>query len=222
MKKNSDSRAKIVAAYVEYWKEHEKSPRSVHHFCKLLKLPERDFYRQFASLDAVESHFWRQFVSDIVARLKKGGEWAGFSAEEKVLAFLFAFFERALDERGFVALRFGGLSPLCQPLWLAGFREEHESFIRCVISEAVQSKQFASRGSWETLYPKAFHLHLRGLIDFNLKDNSAEYEKTDVLIEKSVRLAFDLLRSATLESAIDLGKWLLQSGINPFPRGSRR
>ncbi|MEI7774534.1 MAG: hypothetical protein WCK17_07130, partial [Verrucomicrobiota bacterium] len=58
------------------------------------------------------------------------------------------------------------------------------------------------------LYPDAFYTHFRGVIDFSLKDDSRGYERTDAFIEKSVAVAFDLIRTQVVDSALDLARFL--------------
>ncbi|MDC1385715.1 TetR family transcriptional regulator C-terminal domain-containing protein, partial [Crocinitomicaceae bacterium] len=41
-----------------------------------------------------------------------------------------------------------------------------------------------------------------------LKDTSPDFEKTDVFIEKSLKLSFDLAESNVMESVVDLGKFM--------------
>jgi hypothetical protein len=46
------------------------------------------------------------------------------------------------------------------------------------------------------------------VIDFSLKDDSRGYERTDAFIEKSVAVAFDLIRTQVVDSALDLARFL--------------
>ena len=41
-----------------------------------------------------------------------------------------------------------------------------------------------------------------------MEDSSPSFEKTDVVIEKSVRAIFDVFETTPLESVIDFGKFL--------------
>ena len=50
----------------------------------------------------------------------------------------------------------------------------------------------------------------RSIIEYHRKDQSEEFQDTDALIEKSVRLGADIARAGTLDSAIDLGRFLLR------------
>jgi hypothetical protein len=46
------------------------------------------------------------------------------------------------------------------------------------------------------------------ILKFWIEDTSKGFEKTDILIEKTVNTAFDLMQTQPLERVIDLGKFL--------------
>ena len=54
-------------------------------------------------------------------------------------------------------------------------------------------------------------------LKFWLDDDSAGLEKTDLFIEKSVKLSFDLMQIKPLESLVDFGKFIFKEKINPKP-----
>jgi hypothetical protein len=47
-----------------------------------------------------------------------------------------------------------------------------------------------------------------------MEDNSSSFEKTDVVIEKSVRAIFDVFETTPLESILDFGKFLWKEKMN--------
>ena len=51
-------------------------------------------------------------------------------------------------------------------------------------------------------------LQFCSIVLYWLKDDSKGFEKTDLFIEKSLRLSFDLTESRAVESFIDLGKFM--------------
>jgi tetracycline repressor-like protein len=52
-------------------------------------------------------------------------------------------------------------------------------------------------------------------VPINLQDDSEGYEQTDVFIKKTVKLAFELIRSQVIDSAFDLGKFLFRGRACP-------
>ena len=51
------------------------------------------------------------------------------------------------------------------------------------------------------------------ILKFWLKDSSPAFEKTDLLIEKSLTASFDLINSTPLRSLIDLSKFLIKDRL---------
>ena len=46
------------------------------------------------------------------------------------------------------------------------------------------------------------------MVEFTLADDSSGFERTDAYIEKSVRLAFDVIGTQAVDSAFDLFRFL--------------
>jgi len=203
-------RTRIVEAYAHHLREHGKPPESVYRFAQSLDLNERDFFEQFASFDAIEGVLWQELVERVANSVSAGPEWASFSARQRLLAFYFGFVEEALNWRSLLLLHLGKIGPLARPAYLRGMESSFKAFASEVLQHGLASGELAPRGRLEATYPEALYVHFRGLIDFNLKDESAGYERTDAFVEKTVNLAFDLLRPHAIDSAFDLIRFLTQ------------
>lgn len=199
----------IIAKYKEHVLEEGEPPASVYKFSKNLDIPEREFFAHFASFEAIDAAIWRQLVADAVSAIGAGAEWDGFNAQQKLLTFYYAFFEKALDDRSFLLLRFPRWkSRKCATAQLHQMKLEFTSFARTIVSEGTEKNEIACRGKFNSAYPSAMFGHFISAIEFNLSDDSQGFERTDAFIEKSVRLGFDLIASNALESAFDLVRFL--------------
>jgi hypothetical protein len=58
---------------------------------------------------------------------------------------------------------------------------------------------FFSEGAW---------VQLLFLLKFWMDDDSPSFEKTDMAIEKSVRIVFDVFDNTPIDSIVDFGKFL--------------
>ncbi|HEX8296169.1 MAG TPA: TetR family transcriptional regulator C-terminal domain-containing protein [Chthoniobacteraceae bacterium] len=208
-----ESRDRIIDAYVEHLREHGQAPNSVYKFCKLLEIEEREFFAQFPSFDGVESAFWEQVVARVATAVESGAEWADFPARHRLLTFLFAFSEESLNHRSLLLLRFERIGPMARPRYLNGFEKRFKQFAESVIAHGVATGEIADRGRLGMLYPEALYVHFRGVIDFLLKDESPGYERTDAFIEKSVAVAFDVIRTQFFDSAFDLARFLIPRAV---------
>lgn len=199
----------IIEKYKEHILEEGKPPASVFRFAKSLDLSEREFFEHFASFEAIEAVIWKNLVTASVSAIRLGEEWDGFTAQQKLLTFYYAFFEKALDDRSFLLVRFprcrGRQSPASQ---LQQMKLEFTAFARKIISEGTEKNEIACRGKLNDTYPSGMFRHFISAIEFNLDDTSQRFERTDAFIEKSVQLGFDLIGRNALESAFDLVRFL--------------
>ena len=199
----------ICQAFMKAIRKDGQPPVSVHRFCEDNGISERDFYMAFPNLEAVEKHFWKNWLEGIAGRVLSGKEWDSFSAKERYLAFLFAFTGEALEQRSLLEQRFGKLTLLCSPTSLDGLKNSFKDFAAEIIRHGTDSGDIANRGSLGNLYPEVLYVHWRSVLEYFLKDESQGFERTDAFIEKTVEFAFDLLRTQAIDSAADLARFLL-------------
>ncbi len=212
---DDETRDRAIDTLAEHWREHGRGPGSVHTFSRALGVDERAFYETFASLDAVESAYWRRMVDRVIVAVEAGGEWPGFSARERYLAFLYAFFEAALGERTLILLRIEPRRAIERPVFLRGFEERFERFAAALVAHGRVTGEIAGRGRLERGYPRVLSTHLRACLDFYARDDSAGFERTDAFIEKTVTLAFDVIGRTAVDSAVDLLRFLAPFGRRP-------
>lgn len=203
-----EPRERLLEAYRDHLREHGAPPATVFKFTRDLGLEEREFFAAFASFDALESEMWRGLVARVADAVAAGPEWGGFTARQRLLTFLFAFCEESLAWRSLLLQRVGHCGAMARPDHLKGLERGFKDFIGPVLDHGHATGEIADRGPLREAYPEAFHLHFRAVVDFHLKDTSAGFERTDAFIEKSVALAFDLLRTQAFDSAVDFAKFV--------------
>lgn len=201
-------RREIIERYRQTILETGSPPASVYVFARDLGISERDFFENFGSFEGLESRTWEEMVRETVQAVESGGEWAGFSAQQKLLTFYFAFCEKVLDHRSFFLARFPRLRKGPPPPSLYGMSAAFTEFAEGIVDDGLGRGEFAVRGPLSKVYPMGFFGHFLSVIDFNLSDSSAGFERTDAYIEKSVRLAFDVVGTQAVDSAFDLFRFL--------------
>ncbi|MBX2945345.1 MAG: TetR/AcrR family transcriptional regulator [Cyclobacteriaceae bacterium] len=213
--KASPSAAALIAAYQEYLLMHGKQPSTVYKFCTELGLKEADFYKVAGSFEALEKLIWLDYIQKTISRLEGDGDYVNFSAREKLLAFYFTLAETLKANRSFCVLLLSRHSRLeVVPGFLKPFKNKFEEFVGQLLNDGKSKGEVAERPYLDKRYPQLFWVHLSLLLLFWKDDDSADFEKTDAFIEKSVNLAFDLIGKGALDSAIDFGKFLYQSRMN--------
>lgn len=204
-----ETREKILTCYTQHLREEGRTPESIPRFCRDLEISERDFFSQFASFEAVEKAFWQELILDVIQRVESSEEFGTFDARQRLLTFLFAFNEKSLDVRTLMLMRFQNLDIWKKPSWSLGLEESYKEFVKRILDHGRVSGEVAGRGKVSGIYPEGFYLVFRAVIDFNMKDESSGFERTDAFIEKSVNLAFDVVRTQALDSALDLLRFLV-------------
>ncbi len=202
---------KIKKEFTSYLLENGSKPASVFKFAKGLKLSEAQFYDHYASFEDIEAEIWKSFIVETIAKLHKDSTYAQYTVREKLLAFYFTLFETLKGQRSFVSLAFENKrKAFPYPAALADFKVEFKAYIRDLIAEGKETQEIVERPLLKDKYHEPIWAQLVFLINFWLKDRSKGFEQTDVAIEKSVHLAFDLAGKNALDSAFDFAKFLFQ------------
>jgi len=214
-KLDSVSAQAIQLAYREYLLTEGKQPASVFKFCKENRMTEVEFYAHFASFEAIEKAIWQGYLADTKKRLESDEAFVQFSSREKILTFYFSLAELLKTDRSFVLHQLKSVkNPASTPVFLKGFKASFEEWINGVLNEGKGTGEIAKRPYLDDRYSRLFWTHLMFILKFWAKDESPNFEKTDVAIEKSVTLAFDLIGKGVLDSALDFGKFLYQNSKN--------
>lgn len=204
-----ENRDRVVDAFLERWKRGGKYPKSVDSLCELAGIGEGEFFAMFPNLEAVEAAHWVRALDGVIARVEASEEWMGFTAKQRLLAFLFAFVEDGLAFRSTLLLRFDGIRPFENPAVLRKFEGRFKSFADEILLRGMETGEIAERGPIAKVYPSALYLHFRSVISYYLRDDSERFERTDAFIEKTAHLAFDVVGKSALDSAADLVRFFV-------------
>lgn len=199
----------IIELYMNDVLENNEEPKNVFVFCKKHKIEESDFYSFFGTLDAVKQSIWVKFFENAVATIEKESAFESYSDKNKLLTLYFTLFEILTLNRSYVLFSLKenkeGLKNLKN---LKEFRNHFKDYI----VDKVKSKPSEPFGKvakvTEPVFSEGAWLQFLFLLKFWMDDTSKGFEKTDVLIEKSVNTVVDLLDTKPLESLFDLGKFL--------------
>lgn len=207
-KNKADDNA-IISWYMSEVLENNEAPKNAYIFCKNHAIEESEFYSFFGSLEALKEQIWVKFFENAVATIEKEKEFEQFSDKNKLLTLYFTLFEILTLNRSYVVFSLNenkeGLKNLKQ---LKAFRNHFKKYIVDSI-KSEPSEPFGKVAKvTEPVYSEGAWLQFLFLLKFWMDDTSKGFEKTDVLIEKSVNTVVDLLNTKPLESLFDLGKFL--------------
>lgn len=199
----------IRNAYKLYWLENGKAPVSVYSLCKLLDIAENAFYEHYSSLEAIEKDIWLAVFEDTLAQLRNDETYQQYSAQEKLLAFYFLWVQKLKDDRSyFLQQREQFRLPDLYRNKLDTFKHAFYAYVRELIKEGYVSNEIKERKYISDQYVHGFWVQALFVLKYWLNDSSANFEMTDAAIEKAVNLSFQLIKSNTLDSLLDFGKFI--------------
>jgi hypothetical protein len=136
-------------------------------------------------------------------------EYASFSNKDKMLTFFFSMFELLTMNRSYVLFALGDHKNMLKNSGqLKGLRHNIKDFATVLINEANQAKNYKLTKRNPTIFSEGAWIQFLFLLKFWMEDASAGFEKTDVVIEKSVTTIFDVFENTPLDSLLDFGKFL--------------
>ncbi|MGB5358393.1 TetR family transcriptional regulator C-terminal domain-containing protein [Eudoraea sp.] len=208
-KVKSPSKANIISYYMNYVLEHEAVPKSVFKFCKENKIKEEEFYKNFGSVKGIQKAIWDIFFENTMGLLSKNKEYQEFSSKDKMLTFFFTFFEMLKLNRSYVLFALNeDKNPLKSIEQLKGLRNGIRNFTKELIEEDNSVKTSKISKHQPGLFSEGAWVQFLFLLKFWMDDTSADFEKTDIAIEKSIKTIFDVFDNTPLDSIIDFGKFI--------------
>ena len=213
-KKTTVTKDKIVSLYMNYVLEYSEKPKSVYHFTKINDFTETEFYVFFGTIESIEKEIFKMFVEKTTDLLNKNKEYEMYDMKSKMLSFYFTFFEILTANRSYVVLVLkehnNQLKKLMQ---LSGLRNSFRNYLSEIISDEFRIQQEKLQNFQEKSFQEASWIQLLLTLKFWLDDASAAFEKTDIYIEKSVKVTFELMNIAPIDSLIDFGKFIFKEKI---------
>jgi hypothetical protein len=199
----------IITLYMNNVLENQEVPKNVYLFCKNNAIEESDFYSFFGSFEAVKQQIWVKFFENAIATIEKDTAFETYTDKNKLLTLNFTLFEILTLNRSYVLYSLEenkeGLKNLKV---LKHFRTEFKNFIVFIIQSNPEEKSDRLSRVTEPVFSEGAWIQFLFILKFWMDDTSKSFEKTDVLIEKSVNTVVDLLDTKPLESLFDLGKFL--------------
>lgn len=205
------TKADIIDKYTGYCLMHGHKPATVYKFAKENGFEEADYYKYFASFDALEHHYFVEMFNHTMETLEPSPTYADFGGVEKLSAFYFTFFEIATANRSFVMYMLKEGSSASKNLGkLKALKNEFTKYAEAVLDKPFTiQNQRANKFQGNALREAAWVQFLT-IFKFWIDDTSPGFEKTDIFIEKSVKASNDLVYNSPLESLFDLGKFVFK------------
>jgi hypothetical protein len=204
----------IVTFYMEDVLKNNAEPKNVYQFCQACTIEESDFYLHYSSLEAIKKGIWVKFFDNVKTTVEADEKYLSYTNQNKLLTLYFTLFEILTLNRSYVYFTLKenkhGLKNLMQ---LKEFRMHFKAFITDIIDNQDENEQKLNRIT-KPLFTEGAWVEFLFILKFWLDDTSKGFEKTDVMIEKTVKATFDVLDTTPLESLLDLGKFVWKEKFN--------
>jgi len=214
VKKKTITSKDIISYYMAYVLEHNEQPKSVYLFSKHNNFEESIFYKHFSSFKAIEKGILKAFHDNTLKTLHKSKDYKAYDQRNKLLSYYFTFFENLTANRSYIVYALEHYkSSLKTYSALSDLKSSFTQYIESLGIDLIDVKQeridkIQNRGLTESAW-----LQLLLTVKFWMDDESPNFEKTDLFIEKSVNTSFDILDIAPLKSLIDFGKFIYKEKI---------
>ncbi|RYG26198.1 MAG: TetR/AcrR family transcriptional regulator, partial [Chitinophagaceae bacterium] len=188
--------------------ENGNEPKTVYAFCKDHGLEESEFYAYFGSFEGLRQNIWLAFFDNARQVLQQEPSYATYAPKNKLLSLYFTLFEILTLNRSYILYSLKDSREGMKNLHdMKSFRRSFKEFVGSIsqtqdaVSERIAKikKPVYAEGAW---------VQFLFILKFWMDDNSPAFEKTDIVIEKSVNTVVDLFDTKPLENLFDLGKFL--------------
>ena len=200
-------------AFIKAVNRHGKMPETIFSFMEGLERDEAEFYEFYGSFSGLENDIWKSFIERTVKLLEADDDFQEFGPKEKLLAFYYTHLEVLLQQRSYVVFKLRDIKKphVKTPSWITGYKDGFLEFANQIIKDAISQDEIVGRPFLSEKYDQVFWLQLLFILDYWSKDESAKFEDTDGVIEKSVDLSFKILGETALDAAVDFAKHIWKS-----------
>ncbi len=199
----------IIDHYMQYVLANNKIPGNVFQFCQEHNIAEPDFYSFYSSFKAIRMEIWVKFFDNALLTIAKEPEYFAYSRKDKLLTLYFTLFEIFTLNRTYIyySLKDNGRG-IKNTQDLTRLRERFKDHAIHNLKPDLLSKMQKASKIGGSAFGESVWIQFLFILKFWIDDTSPSFEKTDIMIEKSVNTADTLFDSAPLEKLFDLGKFL--------------
>jgi hypothetical protein len=205
----------IISLYMDYVLSHDMEPKNVYIFCKDNNIEEKDFYTYYGSIEAIKNDVWTKFFSNAKNTLEQDDNFITYTNRNKLLSLYFTLFEIFTLNRSYVVFTLNSEKDNIKNLkQFKEFKKHFKNFVTDNLESSSSEKDAKVQKVTRPLFTEGTWVQFLFILKFWLDDTSKGFEKTDLIIEKSVKASFDLFDATPLESLFDLGKFVWKEKFN--------
>ena len=199
---------KLPLLYIEFCLSGDEH-LNVYTFCKKAGIKESEFYKTYGSLESLKKEVFRIPFNETLHILQSDDAYKAYNAHEKILSFFYTWTQQLTEYRSFLLQQEKTHHIHFYHQFCKAFQHDFDEYATNTINESIAKGEIAQRQFIDQTYSKALWGQLLFLFKFWLHDDSPGFDKTDAAIEKSVRVAFDLMGNSVVDSMFDFGRFML-------------
>ena len=212
MSKKKLSKDDIISSFMNYRIDSGKTSVEISNFLKSSNISKKEFEKYFSNFDTLEKYIYQLLFEKTLILLDENSDYATFEKKNKLISFYYTFFELLSVNRTYIELSLSTLG-YNELKYLSKLKKHFTRYVKKLNIDSFDLKSDSLNKTKSNITKELAWFQLLGCIKFWLEDTSVNFEKTDILIEKSINTTFELINTQPLESLIDLGKFLLKEKI---------
>ncbi len=200
----------IIELFMEYVSVHGLDV-TMEDLCKAKKIKAEEFILHLDSIAKAEAAVWEELMLAAIRTVNADPQYASFSKRDRLLSLYYTFFENCSLNQPFLEVSIEHHGRLNMLRVLKKLKVHFADFIETIHEQPIipigQADDKINQVT-NTAVSEAYYTQLLFLLDFWKNDQSADHEKTDVAIEKTVKASMDLIDYTPIKSVIDFGKFI--------------
>jgi hypothetical protein len=202
----------LIENYIDWILTHNERPKNVFQFTKKIGIEEQEFYTTFGSFDGIESTIIVDSFETTYQQILQEKTYLEGTAKEKLSIFYATYFGNLKKNRSLYLFLFK--SNQFELKLMSKLSELKFRYKNLIENLSIELEGIPFSGLNELIQksiPEISWAQFMLILNFWLKDHSAQFEKTDQFIKKSIETGFDILTKSPLEGIYDLGKFLINT-----------
>jgi hypothetical protein len=204
----------LIDKYIEFYKTFGRFPKDAMEFATYLEVEDNEFLKSFDPLADIVAYIWEGYFDKALEQCQGDPAFESYSCREIYLSLLYNVVAVANEEGEMnrKMVNFTHSLPSA-PKELKRFKANAASFFREMISAGQVSGEIADRPLVNFQYNQWAWWGLLFVLFFWKNDKSKDNESTDVAIEKTAHLIFDMLNPNAMDSSIQFFTFLFKEGF---------
>lgn len=208
------SESQVITHYMDFVSEHGNKPDSIESLAEFYNFDSNYFYDYFTSFKELEKHIYNLLFLNSLSILEQSPGYFNFDKKDKLLSLYYTFFENLALNEAYVKVNLKGLE--YQLKALSSFSLFKKSFIGFMKGLNIETLSFnlekVEKIQKKSIYEGAW-VQMLLVIKFWIEDDSKDFEKTDIFIEKFINTSYELIDTKSFQNIIDLAKFLYKEKL---------